>query len=41
VYGSDDSGTPQLRIITCGGAFDGKHYADNLVVYTQLVGVTS
>ena len=40
VYGSDDSGTPQLRIITCGGAFDGKHYADNLVVYTQLVGVT-
>ena len=41
VYGSDPSGTPQLRIITCGGAFDGKHYADNLVVYTQLVGVTS
>jgi sortase (surface protein transpeptidase) len=40
VYGSDDSGTPQLRIITCGGAFDGQHYADNLVVYTQLVGVT-
>lgn len=40
VYGSDDGGTPQLRIITCGGAFDGKHYADNLVVYTQLVGVT-
>ncbi|MEY9861335.1 sortase (surface protein transpeptidase) [Catenulispora sp. GAS73] len=40
VYGSDDNGTPQLRIITCGGAFDGKHYADNLVVYTQLVGVT-
>ncbi|WP_194925279.1 class F sortase [Catenulispora pinisilvae] len=40
VYGSDDSGTPQLRIITCGGAFDGSHYADNLVVYTQLVGVT-
>lgn len=40
VYGSDDNGTPQLRIITCGGAFDGSHYADNLVVYTQLVGVT-
>jgi sortase (surface protein transpeptidase) len=40
VYGSDKSGPPQLRLITCGGAFDGKHYADNLVVYTQLVGVT-
>ena len=40
VYGGDDSGTPQLRIITCGGAFDGKHYADNLVVYAQLVGVS-
>lgn len=40
VYGSDGGGTPQLRIITCGGAFDGTHYADNLVVYTQLVGVT-
>jgi sortase (surface protein transpeptidase) len=42
VYGTgDDSGTAQLRLITCGGAFDGRHYADNLVVYAQLVGATS
>jgi len=40
VYGGDESGTPQLRLITCGGAFDGRHYADSLVVYTQLVGTT-
>ncbi|GAA2012482.1 class F sortase [Catenulispora yoronensis] len=41
VYGSgDDSDGAQLRLITCGGAFDGKHYADNLVVYAQLVGVS-
>ena len=41
VYGTDGAGdTPQLRLITCGGAFDGTHYADNLVVYAQLVGVT-
>ncbi|MBW8803954.1 MAG: class F sortase [Catenulisporales bacterium] len=41
VYGTgDDSGTAQLRLITCGGAFDGKHYADSLVVYAQLVGVS-
>src|SRR4051812_28999710 len=41
VYGTgDDSGTAQLRLITCGGAFDGKHYADNVVVYAQLVGVS-
>ncbi|NUP48341.1 MAG: class F sortase [Catenulispora sp.] len=42
VYGTgEDVDTAQLRLITCGGAFDGKHYADNLVVYAQLVGVTS
>jgi sortase (surface protein transpeptidase) len=48
VYGSgdhadsnSDSDTAQLRLITCGGAFDGKHYADNLVVYAQLVGSTA
>ncbi|NUR58737.1 MAG: class F sortase [Catenulispora sp.] len=43
VYGTGDAAdtdTAQLRLITCGGAFDGKHYADNLVVYAQLVGVT-
>ncbi|NUR26761.1 MAG: class F sortase [Catenulispora sp.] len=41
VYGAgEDSDTAQLRLITCGGAFDGKHYADNLVVYAQLVGAT-
>lgn len=42
VYGTDhrDSTTiPELRLITCGGAFDGHHYADNLVVYAELVGV--
>jgi sortase (surface protein transpeptidase) len=42
VYGSgrekDPGSVPELRIITCGGAFDGQHYADNLVVYAELVG---
>lgn len=35
VYGSTDQ--PELRLITCGGAFDGQHYSDNLVVYAELV----
>lgn len=42
VYGTgrdlDPAGIPELRLITCGGAFDGQHYADNLVVYAELVG---
>jgi sortase (surface protein transpeptidase) len=45
VYGTgrerDPSSVPELRVITCGGAFDGQHYADNLVVYAELVGVTN
>jgi sortase (surface protein transpeptidase) len=44
VYGSglerDPSSVPELRLITCGGAFDGQHYVDNLVIYAELVGVT-
>jgi sortase (surface protein transpeptidase) len=42
VYGASAKDTsassaPELRLITCGGAFDGQHYADNLVVYAELV----
>ena len=42
VYGASarDTGAssaPELRLITCGGAFDGEHYVDNLVVYAELV----
>ena len=44
VYGSglekNSDSVPELRLITCGGAFDGQHYSDNLVVYAQLVGST-
>lgn len=37
VYG--DVGTPQLRLITCGGDFDraAHSYVDNVVVYAELV----
>lgn len=39
VYGS--SATPTLRLITCGGPFDGatRRYVDNVVVFASLVGV--
>jgi sortase (surface protein transpeptidase) len=35
----DDTAGPELRLITCGGAFDrGAHnYVDNIVVYARLV----
>jgi sortase (surface protein transpeptidase) len=38
VYG--DVGSPQLRLITCGGDFDdeARSYRDNVVVYAELTG---
>ena len=40
VYGSVDRAA--LRLITCGGVFDGetRHHVDNVVVYAQLTGST-
>ena len=40
VYGSVDRAA--LRLITCGGVFDGetRHHVDNVVVYAQLTGTT-
>ncbi|WP_345421041.1 class F sortase [Pseudonocardia xishanensis] len=40
VYGDTDS--PELRLITCGGAFDAGsgNYQDNVVVYARLTGTT-
>lgn len=37
VYGNTPD--PELRLITCGGAFDAStgHYLDNLIVYAKLV----
>lgn len=32
-----ESPTPELRLITCGGAFDGEHYKDNIIVYAKEV----
>ncbi|MCF3133634.1 class F sortase [Streptomyces olivochromogenes] len=38
VYGS--KGTPELRVITCGGGFSKQHgYDGNVVVFARLVGV--
>lgn len=38
VYGS--KGTPELRVITCGGGFSKQHgYEGNVVVFARLVGV--
>jgi sortase family protein len=39
VYG--DTSGPELRLITCGGAFDSRsgHYQDNVVAYARLVRV--
>lgn len=39
VYGDVDG--PELRLITCGGEFDGaaRSYRDNIVVYAELVGI--
>jgi hypothetical protein len=39
VYGNTPS--PELRLITCGGAFDSRsgHYEDNVVAYARLVRV--
>jgi hypothetical protein len=36
VYG--DTTGPELRLITCGGVFDGNthHYRDNVIVYAVL-----
>jgi Sortase domain len=34
VYGPQPA--PQLRLITCGGAFEGDSYLDNVVVYARL-----
>ncbi len=38
VYGNVP--TPELRVITCGGAFDPQigHYTDNLILFARLVG---
>ncbi|WP_346153440.1 class F sortase [Nonomuraea recticatena] len=35
-----DPGRPELRLITCSGAFDTstRHYVDNTVVYATLIG---
>lgn len=37
VYGATRGA--QLRLITCGGAFDGGHYVDNIVVFAHLTDV--
>jgi hypothetical protein len=36
VYGPTDS--PELRLVTCGGAFDRSigHYTDNVIVFADL-----
>jgi sortase (surface protein transpeptidase) len=36
VYGNTDG--PELRLVTCGGEFDGasRHYRDNVVVFARL-----
>jgi hypothetical protein len=36
-----DTADPELRLITCGGAFDSRsgHYQDNVVAYARLVRV--
>ncbi|MCM2424700.1 class F sortase [Streptomyces sp. RKAG337] len=36
VYGPQPDA--QLRLITCGGAFDGHHYPDDIVVFARLAG---
>jgi LPXTG-site transpeptidase (sortase) family protein len=36
VYGARPD--PELRLITCGGAFTAGHYVDNVVVYAALAG---
>lgn len=38
VYGKTRA--PELRLITCGGAFANGHYVDNIVVFTHLVDVS-
>ena len=40
VYGSDTADRPELRLITCGGAFDkaAQAYSANVVVYAALTG---
>ena len=40
VYGNTDD--PQLRLITCGGAFDSsaRSYEDNVIVFASLVGTS-
>lgn len=37
VYG--DAAGPELRLVTCGGAFADGHYVDNIVVFTHLTAV--
>jgi hypothetical protein len=41
VYGDVD--TPQLRLITCGGAFNSaaRSYRDNIIVFADMVGATA
>jgi sortase (surface protein transpeptidase) len=36
VYGNTPD--PQLRLITCGGAFEHQHYLDDVVVFATLAG---
>lgn len=33
-----DTRGPELRLITCGGAFDGEQYRDNVIVYARAAG---
>jgi Sortase (surface protein transpeptidase) len=39
VYG-DDSGAPELRLITCGGTYNRNsgHYTDNIIIYALMTG---
>ena len=41
VYGNTDE--PELRLITCGGAFDraSGHYVDNIVAFARFAGFRS
>ena len=34
VYGAKER--PQLRLLTCGGAYDGDEYTDNVIVFASL-----
>lgn len=32
----DNTPDPEIRLITCGGAFDGEHYVDNVIAFGRL-----